>query len=124
MTPTDSILYLEDEIIVALETTMILEDMGFGVVRSAHSLAEARRLVESEQFSHALLDVNLGHGETSCELGRDLMRMGVHVVFASGYSRKDIASQIDCAGYVDKPIQQHALQSAMRQPAAPIYAAE
>ncbi len=96
------VLYVEDEVIVALDVADGLADeLGFEV-RVAHNLTAAFRLVESETFDFALLDMNLGHGERSTELGHKLAAAGTHVVFASGYNRNEI-DEIANFQLIEKP---------------------
>lgn len=81
------LLYVEDEVIISLETAETLrETFGFEVTL-AHTLDAAKRLVAQECFTHALLDVNLGRGETTTELAHKLSEEGATVVFCTGYSR-------------------------------------
>lgn len=96
------VLYVEDEVIVALDVADGLRDeLGFDVT-IAHNLRTAASLAESLEFDFALLDVNLGNNERSYELGAALRNKGVRVVFASGYDRAAIS---DLKGYVvvEKP---------------------
>ena len=96
------ILYVEDEVIVALDVADSLKyDYGFDVA-VAHNLRTANVLAQSQDFDFALLDVNLGNNERSCELGQTLRDRGVTVVFASGYESKAI-SELDGFTVIEKP---------------------
>ncbi|SEM95734.1 Response regulator receiver domain-containing protein [Loktanella fryxellensis] len=99
-----SLLYVEDEVIVALDVyDGLKDDLGFDV-EMAHNLKSAMEKCETRSFDYALLDMNLGNGENSLELGMRLARRGTHVVFASGYNRNEIA-QIDQFQLIEKPFQ-------------------
>jgi DNA-binding NtrC family response regulator len=116
MPPEDSaILYLEDEIIIALDTAQTLRDMGFAEVSVAHNLRKARRLAEATRFDYALLDVNLGDGQLSLDFGRDLMARGVRVIFASGYNRAEMAAEHDGLVFVEKPLTAEVLGRAVAE---------
>ncbi|SDY28344.1 response regulator [Citreimonas salinaria] len=81
------LLYVEDEVIISLETAETLrETFGFDVTL-AHTLDAAKRQMAKQHFTHALLDVNLGRGETTTELAQKLSEDGATVVFCTGYSR-------------------------------------
>ena len=96
------LLYVEDEIIVALDVEDgLTSELGFDVT-TAHNLSGARAVAAKYDFDFALLDLNLGNGERSTELGLDLARNGVHVVFASGYNRNEIEEIADFK-LVEKP---------------------
>ncbi len=103
MTPSrPKVLYVEDEVIVALDVADgLAEELGFQV-SVAHNLTAANRLADTEKFDFALLDMNLGHGERSTELGNKLAASGTHVVFASGYNRNEI-DEIANFQLIEKP---------------------
>ncbi len=113
-----TILYLEDEAIIALEMSERLEDLGFAGVLPAYNLAQARRHIEVGLPRLALLDVNLGHGETSLALGAELIAAGVGVVFSTGYSPQNMTFPPGAAAVLGKPIQPGELESALAQAAA------
>jgi ActR/RegA family two-component response regulator len=104
-TPSKSkLLYVEDEVIVALDVSDGLEhELGFDV-HMAHNLPAAMAKCETTSFDFALLDMNLGNGENSLALGLMLAERGTHVVFASGYNRHEI-SKIDSFQLIEKPFQ-------------------
>lgn len=107
------ILYVEDEIIVALDVSDGLRDVLGFEVSMAHNLASAQALAEKQEFDLALLDINLGHGERSVALGRALAERGVHVVFASGYNRSEM-SEIQGFPLIEKPFQIEDVEVAFR----------
>ncbi len=111
-TPSKSkLLYVEDEVIVALDVSDGLQsDLGFDV-HMAHNLSKAQDLVDQYDFEFALLDMNLGNGETSLVLGLKLAKLGTHVVFASGYNRNEIM-QIESFQLIEKPFQLSDIASA------------
>ena len=118
MPPDRSILYLEDEIIIALDTAQTLEEMGFAEVAVAHNLRKARRLAEEHRFDVALLDVNLGGGELSLDFGRELMGRGVAVIFASGYNRREMEGEHDGLVFVEKPLNASVIGAALAEAGA------
>lgn len=111
------ILYLEDEAIIALDTTDTLRDLGFATIDLCHSLEMAEAALNSGMPDLALLDVNLSHGRTSLDLGRRLREAGVPVVFATGYSAESLPLD-SAAVVVEKPLTPVALEKALEQAAA------
>lgn len=99
-----SVLHVEDKIIVAIETASVLADLGFGSVRVAHTLGCAESLARTERFDLALLDVNLGNGEGTIELGIALRERGTHVVFASGYNKCELSARLQNFDFIEKPL--------------------
>jgi PAS domain S-box-containing protein len=81
------ILLVEDEPLVAMDVDQALVALGCQVVGPAATLAEALRLAEEEapRLDAAVLDVNLG-GQAAFPVADLLVRHGVPVVFATGYS--------------------------------------
>lgn len=111
MTPSNpKVLYVEDEVIVALDVADGLTRGGFDVC-VAHTLTVANRLADTETFDFALLDMNLGNGERSTSLGLKLAQRGTHVVFASGYNRNEIDEIADFQ-LIEKPFQLTDIKSA------------
>src|SRR5690349_15047432 len=59
-----AILIVEDEFLIALEASEILEGCGATIIGPAYRIQEALALIQASQVDMALLDVNL-HGELS-----------------------------------------------------------
>jgi PAS domain S-box-containing protein len=81
------VLLVEDEPLVALDLEATLRDLGCEVAGPAATLADALRVVAAEapQLDAAVLDVNLG-GQPAFPAADELVRRGVPVIFATGYS--------------------------------------
>lgn len=105
-----SVLIIEDEVIVAIEVGEILRDLGFGDVRLAHNLRRAAREIETRHPDYAILDVNLGAGERTTEMGLELAETGTVVVFASGYNRSELPAEIQGFPFLEKPVSESALR--------------
>ncbi|MEL6289738.1 MAG: response regulator [Pseudomonadota bacterium] len=105
-------LYLEDEALIALDGRMMLEDLGFGDVRMAHSLGEAENLA-ADGVDLAVLDINLGDGTTSISFAERLAKTGTPIIFASGYNAAEkIVSHIG-GPLMAKPFTQNDLARAV-----------
>ena len=113
------ILYVEDEIIVALDVEDGLRNELKMDVCMVHTLSAARHAIARETFDYALLDLNLGNGERSIELGLELARKGTTVVFASGYNRNEI-SEIADFPLVEKPFRLSDIARQFQDSARPI----
>ena len=81
------VLLVEDEALIALDLTQQLDFAGFEVIGPASSVAQARQLLWDDDCDAAILDVNLGRGETSEPIAHDLIGRGVPVIVVSGYAR-------------------------------------
>lgn len=81
-----AVLIVEDEFLIALEASEILEGSGATVIGPAYRLEEALTLVEASRIDLALLDVNL-NGELSDPVVSALQAKGVPVALTTGYGR-------------------------------------
>ena len=78
------VLIVEDEDLIAGLIAEQLAELGYGVVGPACSIAEARRLAQSEPIDCALLDWDLA-GATTGEIADILAGRRIPFIFASGY---------------------------------------
>ena len=95
---------VEDELFVAMLVEDLLSDLGCRVVGPASSASEAARAAEREAFDLALLDVNLGDGQTSFETAEILRARGVPFAFVTGYGDQGVRPDLRDAPVLSKPI--------------------
>ena len=105
------VLIVEDEVLIALDLERILSDAGAKVRGPAHSLAQAKRLSEMNDYDCAILDANLG-GESSRELWGSLISRGKPFVILTGYEKLDAPP--GCR-VLQKPIEESILINALSQ---------
>lgn len=98
-----SVMVVEDDFLLADDISYALEDAGAVVLGPFAEVRSAFELLEDRRPDLAVLDVNLG-GETSFEIGRDLRRRGVPILFATGYDASIIPSDLAGAAYLIKPL--------------------
>ena len=106
------VLVVEDEPIIALDMTCELQLAGWGVVGPALTLDQARKLLESDGFRVALLDVNVGD-ETSFDFARACRSEGIEVIFMTGYSRSILPEDLSDSVLLRKPVQMSELTAAL-----------
>lgn len=82
-----SVLVVEDQLIIALDLEMLLREQGAAEVYLCGSTEEAFKCLAGERPDVAVLDVNLG-SSTSFPVARELQRLGVPFIFATGYGRE------------------------------------
>jgi DNA-binding NtrC family response regulator len=108
-------LYVEDEALIAMDGEEILRGMGIGDVCVAYSIGDAMKAKANTRFELALLDVNLGDGESSIKLAEELIAAGTVVVFASGYNPSEgIVGDLD-APLVVKPFDESTIRAAFQE---------
>lgn len=79
-------LCIEDDIVIAMESKAVLEQLGFGNIYVAFTYRDAKFVVEHDVFDVAILDVNLGGGRDTPDLARELVSRGTQVVFTSRFA--------------------------------------
>jgi len=107
------ILIVEDEWLVAEEHRTILEDAGFSIVGPVPTIARAKKLIDSETISAAVLDIGLS-GETSAALVPILTGRGIRFVFVSGYTPADVPEDLRHHKLLSKPVWAPTLVEAVR----------
>lgn len=110
---TARILIIEDEALVAMELRFVLEDLGHEVAGVAADARTARNLVRETEVDLALVDIHLSDGPTGVDLGRDLARDGVTVMYMTanpGMVRNGVPGTL---GVLSKPTDERAVQTAV-----------
>lgn len=97
------ILVVEDEWLIAEDFGDILNRAGFEIVGPANTAAEADELIRTEEFSAALLDVNLGSG-TSFSLADKLDAEGIPYAYITGYNNNDLPDHVKAHALLSKPV--------------------
>lgn len=93
-----SVLLVEDNVLIAMDTEETLKTLGVGLVIVASTVSQALAAIERQPPAFALLDVNLG-GETSFAVAERLAESKIPFAFVSGYGE-----QIDFpAAFADAP---------------------
>lgn len=108
------ILYLEDEPLIAFDTSENLSDMGFADVTTVYRLDEAISRSEQGNFDIALLDINVDCGRTSFDLGKTLRDKGVSVIYASGNSSDCQRLRAEGYHFVGKPVLASDLETTLK----------
>lgn len=79
-----SVLILEDSMVVAMDMTDMLRDLGVGDVRTFPTVSQAQASIEAAVPDFAVLDVSL-RSEQSFDVARLLLSKKVPFFFATGY---------------------------------------
>ena len=110
---TDSILIVEDEMLVALEMESILEERGYEIAGIASDLNGALALAD-RKVDLALVDLNLRDGLTGPEIGRRLANNHrVKVLFVTANPRLLGDGIAGTVGVLTKPTDESSLISAV-----------
>src|SRR6516225_2841120 len=102
-----SILVVEDDLIVAQSIKDCLQDAGALVV-VASKTGDALRVIENADLAAAVLDVELGDGDSTIICQR-LNERAIPFIFCSGYDDAYVSDKWPNAIIVGKPTSEHVL---------------
>ena len=107
------LLVVEDSMMIALDAQAALEAIG-ATVEIASSVADGLRAISFDEFTGAVLDVNL-RGETSSGLADALIARRMPFIFATGYGDKlTIPERFRTVPKVAKPYDAATIANALR----------
>jgi CheY-like chemotaxis protein len=82
-----TVLLIEDSLIIALDAEDILERLGAEAVLTAATVEAALETIEASPPTLAMLDINLGD-RTSFAIADRLLELGIPFLFATGYGEQ------------------------------------
>ncbi|MBV9044502.1 MAG: PAS domain-containing protein, partial [Alphaproteobacteria bacterium] len=106
------ILVLEDEALIGMATSELIEELGHSVVGPFLNLAVAREALAG-QLDAAILDVNLGQ-EEAYPAAQVLADRGIPFIFMTGYSPDALDKRFREYPILQKPIMRDALSEAIK----------
>jgi CheY-like chemotaxis protein len=95
---------VEDEAMVAMLIEDLLTELGCVVAGVATTADEAMDMVRSLEVDFALLDINLGEGETSFDVAAALGERRTPFAWLTGYGVRGVPPGFVTAPVLDKPI--------------------
>jgi PAS domain S-box-containing protein len=107
--PSERILIVEDEALVAMILEDQLADLGISVAATCASVPDAMRAIENSAPQAAILDVNL-RGQLVYPVADCLMDRGIPFVFVTGYGRESIDRRYSFVKVLEKPVERQALE--------------
>ena len=109
------VLIAEDEVVISMELEVALREAGAKVIGPASTVTSAIEAIASaRQLDLAVLDVNLG-GVAAYPVAELLKSRGVPFIFATGYSRPEIAPEHADVTYLGKPVSMRQITSVLAQ---------
>jgi len=109
------IFVVEDEALVAMNLEMILEDLGCQVVGPAMRFDKALAMVDNGvKADAAILDVNVA-GREVFPLAEKLGKLGIPMVFATGYDHSGFPEKWSASPAVRKPYTLEDVEKALKQ---------
>ncbi len=113
------VMIVEDEVIIAMELEMILEELEAEVVGIAMTAQEAEEIAARERPDLITMDINIKGARDGVDAARLIYeKYGIRSVFVSAYgnpAQKVLAQAANPLGWVRKPIEQDDLGDILRQ---------
>jgi PAS domain S-box-containing protein len=107
--PSQRIMIVEDEALVAMILEDQLEELGISIVAICASVPEAMKAIEKSAPEAAILDVNLG-GQLVYPVADRLIDQGIPFVFVTGYGRESVDQRYSFVKVLEKPVERQALE--------------
>lgn len=109
------VLVVEDEALVAMHITDILDSAGFDVVGPCATVAEALSLLDQPSCCDAaILDAQL-RNESALPVAERLAKLHIRFVVATGYHRGQLLGELALAPIIAKPIDAKQLVRQLRK---------
>ena len=113
------VLVVEDDALIAMLLEDLLDEFGCQVVGPAATIGEALNLIEAATIDVALLDLNLGHGQTTYHLADVLGSQGVPFAFVTGLDALSLQNPYETSPTLQKPFRPADLERILTQLATP-----
>jgi two-component system response regulator LytT len=111
------VLIVEDELIIAEDMKLMLEELGYEVVGVASDSKEAVDILTTNLPDIALIDLMLRQGDDGVSLARSIKEnYGLPVIFITSHSDKatvDRAKEVHPEGYIVKPFEKDDLYTSI-----------
>jgi DNA-binding response OmpR family regulator len=117
------ILVVEDDFLIAFDTTCHLEQAGFTVIGPAASVSQALALLHAQSCDAAVLDVHLVGTETSEPIARELLARRTPFVTVTSCALDERPPAYDGAPLLTKPIRPGHLVAELRRCLSQVHAA-
>lgn len=103
---------VEDEPMIRIMVTDMLEELGYRVVAEAGDVEEAAKRARSVDFDLAILDVNV-RGKLITPVAELIRALGRPIIFATGYGSEGLPEEFRDFPALSKPFQLETLAAAI-----------
>ncbi len=108
--PGGSVLLVEDEVMIRMMVSEMLEDLGYSIVAEAGEIDEAMQLAQTARYDIAILDVNV-NGKVITPVARAIEARKLPYIFTTGYGLHGIPEEFRGRPALQKPFQMAALEA-------------
>jgi CheY-like chemotaxis protein len=114
-----SILIVEDEVLLAMNTKLSLEDNGYHVAGIATTAGQTLSIIDKGRPDAVLVDIKLSGEMNGIDLAKKIMRdYGIPVIYITGNTDERTirrAEETGPAGLLRKPLSDHLLISTLKK---------
>lgn len=108
------IFIVDDEVLVAMDMSDLLERMGFEVVGPAVHQEQAVAIARTEAIDAAFLDVNLGENKTSQPIAEILRDRDIPFIFVTAYTADEVTFRLSDERVLKKPVTSAEMLASLR----------
>ncbi len=109
-----SVFLVEDEVMIRMMVTDMLEELGYSVAAEAGEISEAMKLAQSAEFDLAILDVNV-NGKVISPVADLIAARKRPFIFATGYGSSGLPAEYRDRPALQKPFQIETLARTIEQ---------
>jgi CheY-like chemotaxis protein len=102
--PGGTVFLVEDEVMIRMMVSDMLEDLGYRVVAEAGEINEAMKLAQTAEFDIAILDVNV-NGKVISPVAELIRARNLPFIFATGYGSSGLPEEYRDRPALQKPFQ-------------------
>ncbi|MBN1500761.1 MAG: response regulator [Spirochaetes bacterium] len=112
-----NILMVEDEMIIALATTMALKEFHYEIINAYNGEDAVKMAVKNVDINLILMDINLGNGMDGTEAAKQiLLKRNIPIIFLTSHNEQEYVNKVKNItryGYVMKNSDIFVLQSSI-----------
>jgi len=111
-----NILIVEDDIALAANLEMTVEEMGYRVIARVDNSTDALKIIETKHPDLILMDIDIKGDLTGIQVAERIKHSEIPVLFITSFNEQkyfDLAKQTNYIGYLIKPVNKFTLNSAI-----------
>ena len=112
------VLVVDDQVLIAMMLADMLREMGHEVIGPAQTASKALHFAQFVNLDCAILDIDLGEGQTTACVATTLMERGIPFAVTTGYPKSFVVEPFDKGVLLSKPFTLEEVQDALKEMSA------
>ena len=111
-----NIIIVEDDIALAIDLEMIVEEMGYKVIDKVDNSDDAFEVIENQEPDLILMDIDIKGDLTGIQIAEQIKSLNIPVLFVTSFNDQahfEKARQTNYIGYIVKPVNKFSLRSSI-----------